>query len=113
MLPFVCLIAASCFISLQKDADNALELLAREAVRQPAASMYLIHLHSEQAEGASRLYEALPAHRNKALPRRVVLTTAAAESAFSFDGIVFVIDSGLEMRKVCLLQPSHLPHLFF
>uniref|UniRef100_A0A8C4PZP2 DEAQ-box RNA dependent ATPase 1 n=1 Tax=Eptatretus burgeri TaxID=7764 RepID=A0A8C4PZP2_EPTBU len=88
------------FLPSDKDADNALELLAREAVRQPSASMNLIHLHSEQAEGASRLYEALPAHRNKVLPRRVVLTTAAAESAFSFDGIVFVIDSGLEMRKV-------------
>uniref|UniRef100_UPI00358EA9B6 ATP-dependent RNA helicase DQX1 n=1 Tax=Myxine glutinosa TaxID=7769 RepID=UPI00358EA9B6 len=88
------------FLPSDKDADNALELLAREAVRQPAASMYLIHLHSGQPEGASRLYEALPAHRNTALPRRVVLTTAAAESAFSFDGIVFVVDSGLEMRKV-------------
>merc|ERR1712087_828474 len=49
-----------------------------------------------------RAFEAAPAPRtpNGPRPRKVVVATALAESAFAVDGIFYVVDTGLARRKV-------------
>ncbi|XP_078449214.1 ATP-dependent RNA helicase homolog DQX1-like isoform X1 [Lampetra planeri] len=110
------------FLPSDKDASTAYEQARREARQLSPAlgELRLVPLLPGHPGGASALYDAGGAAATakgrgggasgasgsggflgvRGRRRRVVLSSGIAESAFSFEGVRFVIDSGLETKNV-------------
>uniref|UniRef100_S4R4Z7 DEAQ box RNA-dependent ATPase 1 n=1 Tax=Petromyzon marinus TaxID=7757 RepID=S4R4Z7_PETMA len=92
------------FLPSDKDASTAYEQARREARQLSPAlgELRLVPLLPGHPGGAGALYDAggAAATAKGRGGRRVVLSSGIAESAFSFEGVRFVIDSGLETKNV-------------